>query len=94
MKKRDSKYWLRRLERDHPQVAEKLAAGVFASVRAACIEVGYVKRTNASAAERRSFLAEVSGHPAVGDLTGFATEHPADQTIAFTPLMLDGRVGR
>ena len=105
MKKRDSQYWLRRLVRDHPEVAEKLAAGEIASVRAACIEVGLVKRTTgadelrrawarASAAERRAFLAELSAKAAIGDLTGFATEHPADQTIAFTPLMLEGRVGR
>ena len=105
MKKRDSQYWHLRLVRDHPEVAEKLEAGEIASVRAACIEVGFVKRTTgtdelrrawarASAEERRDFLAEVSGKAGVGDLTGFATEHPADRTIAFTPLMLEGRVGR
>ncbi len=105
MKKRDSQYWRLRLVRDHPEVAEKLAAGEIASVRAACIEVGFVKRTTgvdelrrawarASAVERRAFLADVLAKAGVGDLTGYATEHPADQTIAFTPLMLEGRVGR
>jgi len=70
--KRDSEYWKKRLRNEHPDIWAKLERGDVASVRAAAIEAGLIReRTalmdlrrgwkNASAKERKTFLAEVSG---------------------------------
>jgi len=70
--KRDSEYWIKRLQTEHPEVWAKHQRGEIASVRAATIEAGLIReRTglmdlrrgwkNASAKERKTFLAEVNG---------------------------------
>lgn len=71
-KKRDSAYWLARLERDRPEIHARLLAGRFASVRAACAEAGLIRLPSrldalkrewarASAAERETFLDWLKG---------------------------------
>lgn len=68
VKKRDSAYWLKRLRRDRPDIADVYDRGVFESVRAACISAGLIApRTRlmelknawekASAGERKAFVA-------------------------------------
>lgn len=55
-KKRDSAYWLARLERDHPSIHARLLAGAIPSVRAACAEAGLIRlpsRLDANALMRR-----------------------------------------
>lgn len=78
MAKRDSDYYRRRLEADHPDVFAALERGEYASVRAAAIAAGLVKdRTplddlrrawkNASEEERQAFAGEVGGGSQVSD---------------------------
>lgn len=70
--KRDSEYWKNRIKTEHPKIFTKLENGDIKSVRAAAIEAGLIRErtalmdlrrawTNASAKERKTFLAEVSG---------------------------------
>ena len=75
---RDSAYWQGRLEREHPEIAERLRSGEIPSVRAAAIEAGLIRerkplddlrRAWAKAARggRRAFLAEVGAMAPVVD---------------------------
>jgi hypothetical protein len=48
-------YLIARLERDHPEVAERLAAGEFRSVRAAAMEAGVVKPDSPLTTIRRAW---------------------------------------
>jgi len=69
--RRDSKYLIARLERDRPDIAERLAKGEFRSVYAAAKEAGFTFMNKqalyqlrcywrkASAEERATFLAEI-----------------------------------
>jgi hypothetical protein len=68
---RDAAYWRRRIERDHPEVAERLRTGEITSVRAAAIEAGLIHEPSpllelrrawrkASAADRAAFMADVA----------------------------------
>jgi hypothetical protein len=68
--KRDSAYWKSRVEREYPDIWNRLERGEIASVRAAAIEAGLIRdRTplmdlrrawrNASIEERKAFLDEV-----------------------------------
>jgi len=70
--KRDSEYWIKRLQNEHPEIWAKHESGEIASVRAAAIEAGMIRQRtglmdlrrgwkNASAEERELFLKEVSG---------------------------------
>ena len=70
--KRDSEYWKKRLQNEHPEVWARHESGDIKSVRAAAIEAGLIReRTalmdlrrgwkNASAGERKTFLAEING---------------------------------
>lgn len=72
MPKRDSKYYLERLERDHPAIHKELIGGKLASVREACRKAGLRKPVTAleilkrewkkaSADEKRDFLAWAHG---------------------------------
>ncbi len=67
-KKRDRAYWLKRLHKDRPDIAERYERGEFETVRAACIDAELIKpRTRlmelknawekASASERKAFVA-------------------------------------
>lgn len=78
-KNRGAEYWRGRLEREHPDIAERLAAGEIASVRAACIEAGLIRQatgvdelrrawTRASVKQRNTFLASVAPGMAAGNL--------------------------
>lgn len=69
---RDAAYWRRRIERDHPEIAERLDAGEIPSVRAAAIEAGLIQAPsglmhlrrawrNASPEERAAFMTELTG---------------------------------
>ncbi|HYB11211.1 MAG TPA: hypothetical protein VEJ16_16235 [Alphaproteobacteria bacterium] len=68
---RDAAYWRRRIERDYPEVAERLRKGEIVSVRAAAIEAGLIHQPSpllelrrawrkASAADRAAFMADVA----------------------------------
>ncbi len=68
--KRDAAYWRHRVERDYPDVAQRLAAGEIPSVRAAAIEAGLLHEPSAldhlrrawrkaSAEERKRFIEEI-----------------------------------
>lgn len=69
---RGSRYWIMRLKRDAPRIAEALANGEFPSVYRACLAAGIIRpRTRldelrhawrrASEAERSAFLGEIRG---------------------------------
>lgn len=71
-KKRDSAYWLARLERDHPDIHARLLAGEFTSVRAASAAAGLIRLptrldalkrewAKASPAERAEFVSWAEG---------------------------------
>jgi hypothetical protein len=47
MKKRDSAYWRRRLQKEHPAVFDQLKAGRIRSVRQACIRAGLIRQPSA-----------------------------------------------
>ena len=83
-KKRDSAYYLKRLQHDYPAIYAKVSSGEISSVRAGCIAaelirpptpLGALKREwrRASPKERRDFLDLVTGKtplgPAPVDLT-------------------------
>ena len=70
--KRDSEYWMKRLQTEHPEIWAKHKRGEIASVRAAAIEAGMIRQRtglmdlrrgwkNASVDERDLFLKEVGG---------------------------------
>ncbi len=69
--KRDSEYWKGRIEREHPDIYERLEKGEVKSVRAGAIEAGFIRERTAlmdlhrawkkaSGAERRDFLKEAN----------------------------------
>ncbi len=75
---RNSAYWQGRLEREHPEIAERLRSGEIPSVRAAAIEAGLIRErkplddlrrawAKAARGERRAFLAEVGATAPVVD---------------------------
>ncbi len=75
---RNSAYWQGRLEREHPEIAERLRRREIPSVRAAAIEAGLIRErkplddlrrawTKAAQGERRAFLAEVGATAPVVD---------------------------
>jgi len=68
--KRDSAYWTKRLQDERPEVWARVEGGEIASVRAGCIEAGFIRQPTAlmalrrewkkaTAAERKTFLDEV-----------------------------------
>jgi hypothetical protein len=87
---RDAAYWRRRIERDHPEIAERLRKGEITSVRAAAIEAGLIHEPSpllelrrawrkASAADRAAFMADV----AVRELAQqpFAVQHQRRERV-------------
>ncbi len=82
-KKRDSAYWLGRLERDHPAIFAAYKAGQIKSVREACAQARLIRLPGrldalrrewkaASESERATFLEWTRNRAPKGDFTGGA----------------------
>ena len=83
-KKRDSRYWLGRLERDHPAVFAAYKAGQIKSVRQACARAGLIRLPGrldalkrewkaATESERATFLEWTRSQTPQGGAAGSAT---------------------
>jgi len=70
--KRDSEYWKARVQNERPEIWAEVESGKITSVRAAAIKCGFIRERTAlmdlkrawkkaSASERKTFMAEVSG---------------------------------